>query len=151
MAKILKIRIKRTQKITGTFYTYPPEYDSRKIQVLVYESSLKVNEQSIINRGNQDEYLIGVVRDSDAPGFLSSSNVEEIDYSTAVDLGNLWRPQVVLLTGPQNIVDVLLKVHNKKTLTKLDKKVINPDDSTPGLIKSRSFINRLNNAIIDLS
>ena len=55
MAKFLKVKIKRDETAEKTSYTYPPEYDPQKIQVMAYESGLPENLVAVQARGYKDE------------------------------------------------------------------------------------------------
>jgi len=155
MAKILKIKIKRTQTAGGTHYDYPPEYDSQKIQVLTYETSNPDNIQAVVDRGNKDEYLIGIVKDADAPQFLASADVEEIDYNTALNLGNRWTKRVLKITDLEGVARICQKIADKANVNKkvsavliageLD--VLDADNPEPGIMKSKSFQERLDRTL----
>ncbi len=146
MSKILKIKIGRNQTGSGTSYIYPPEYDSSKINVLSYESIVKENEDIIKVRGNKEEYIIGVVKDVDAPGFLVSADIVELNQTEAETTGNLWRPQVTKIEDRDKVIQILAKVALNQDLTQTEKDAINPDKEEPGIGKSRSFAAMLSEA-----
>jgi len=66
MAKTLLVKAGVVDGGDKTSYTYPPEYDAKKIQVLCYE---KGEERKTRDDGYQ--FLIGVVKDGDAVAFLA--------------------------------------------------------------------------------
>lgn len=143
--KILKVKVKRSKNPEGgTHYTYPPEYDARKIQVLCYES---IGDPTTVNDRDKTaepyEFLIGVVNDGDASSFLESSDIEEIDQTTANSSGRLWRPQVVRIDNQERVLEIADKVFNNISLTQLDKSALNPDSSEPGISRSKLFDNLL--------
>lgn len=139
MAKILKVKIKREQTSASTHYTYPPEYDAQKIQVMVYESMMPENLQVVKDRGNKDEYLIGVVKDEDATQFLASKDIVEINYNVALNQGNQWTKQVLKMTDPEKVALICQKIANNEALTAEEKNALDADNPEPGVTKSRSF------------
>jgi len=155
MAKILKIKIKRTQTAGGTHYDYPPEYDSQKIQVLTYETSNPDNIQAVVDRGNKDEYLIGIVKDADAPQFLASVDVEEIDYDAALNLGNRWTKRALKIMDPEKVALICQKIADKANvnremsavLTVDELGALDADNPEPGIMKSKSFQERLDRTL----
>lgn len=137
--KILKVKVGRKAINGGTRYVYPPVYDASKIQVLVYESSLEENLQEVKNRGNNYEFLLGLVDEADAPRFLKSEDITEISRSEAEQLGAVWTKQQEKITDQNAVLSVLSKMARKETLSTDDQKVIDPNDDTPGIAKSKSF------------
>jgi len=158
MAKILKIKAKRTQMAGSTHYDYPPEYDSQKIQVLAYETFNPDNIQAVIDRGNKDEYLIGIVKDADAPQFLASVDVEEIDYATALNLGNRWTKRALKIIDPEKVARICQKIGDKANVNKKVSAVLiagelgalDADNPEPGIMKSKSFQERLDRTLVAL-
>lgn len=137
--KILKIKVGRKSINGGTRYVYPPVYDASKIQVLVYESSLPENLEEVRNRGNKYEYLLGIVDEADAPRFLRSDDIEEITRQEAESLGAIWTKQQEKVTDQTAVLSILSKLARNETLTEDEQKTIDPDDDTPGISKSKSF------------
>lgn len=128
MSKILKVKITQSKiEGGGTHISYPPEYDSRLIQ------------QLNCGRDNDIPYCIGVVRTSNASGFLASDDIEEISYNDAVALGEQWRPQITKIVDYQRIVDILAKVSANQLLTQEEKDAIDPENEEVGLSRSQSF------------
>jgi len=137
MAKILKVKIQRASANGGTKYTYPPEYDASKIELLCYES---VGEGiKVLNRTDKFEYAIGVVSNADALAFLVSPDIIEMAKATAITNGRKWRPQVEKITDNTKVISVLAKVARKETLTKEDEDALDPDNPVKGIGKSRLF------------
>lgn len=137
--KIVKVKATR-QRISGkTHYTYPPEYDAKKIKVLAYETQSEAGRTDVGSRGDTDEYLIGVVKDEDLNLFLASDDIEEIDRAQAVTLGNKWKPVKKYISDKDSVINVLDKVARKQQLTAEDEKIINADDDAPGINKTRSI------------
>lgn len=141
--KVLKVHIQRDRNEARTHYTYPPEYDAQKIQVLAYESSLQKNFLKVVERGDIDEYLIGVVKDEDAPKFLKSSHIEEIDTDTTLELGEDWTETVERITDPIKVMTALKKMKAGESLTPEEDDAINPDNPALGVSRSRSFRDHL--------
>jgi hypothetical protein len=137
MAKILKVKIKRAQTNNIISNTYPLEYDSKKIKVLAYEGLGDINKT----------FCIGVVNDVDAPAFLASKDIIEINQEDAQTLGVVWRPQTIKITDESKIIEIIEKVNNKEVLTQAEKDAINPDNATRGVNKSKPFNDLLTEAL----
>jgi len=142
MAKILKVKIKRDQTPAGTHYTYPLEYDAKKIQVLCYESTGEL--EVVQNRGNKNEYCIGVVKDEHASQFLKSKDIIEITQKNANVLGRKWRPQREKIIDQEKVMMILAKIGQGKGLTQIEKDALNPDKAEAGINKSVLFDDLLN-------
>lgn len=142
MSKILLVKAKRSRNPGGgTHYTYPPEYSAQQIQVLCYES---VGENEIVsgrdNSTNPHEYLIGVVSDADAPHFLKSSDIREINQADANEKGRRWRPQIEQINDQTKVISILAKaVRGTQMLTSEEEQAINPDNPAIGISKSKLF------------
>lgn len=137
--KILKIRIKRKQSDHGTHYSYPKEYEPSKIKVLCYETTNMDNYNEIINRGNDHEFLVGLVRDEDADKFLESKYVEELTYKQALSYGKKCIKEEIKIIDESKVLSVLDKVLNDKKLTIREKNSINPNKSAKGVNLINSF------------
>jgi len=142
--KILKIKVKREQTQVGTHYTYPPEYDPYKIQVLCYESSLPENQINVVARGNKDEFLIGCVKNIDAPQFLANPDIIEITEVEALTLGNIWTKQVEKIVDQDGLLLLLAKVAKGQELTLQEQDLLNPANPNAYIQLSRSFSDVLN-------
>lgn len=134
MAKILQITVKREQLPGLTQYTYPPEYDAKKIQVLCYE-----DRDETLLRNNGDQFCIGVVSDADAPQFWVSSDITEIGRTDAIVKGRRWRPQINKITNDDEVIRVIIKKMKGIVLTQKEKDALDPDSSEKGINKSRLF------------
>ena len=147
MSKILKVKVGREMTPgKGTHYVYPPEYDPQKIEVLCYESVGE--EKKVKDRGNRGyEYLIGVVKNEDSVGFLKSRDIIEVDENKASVLGRVWRPHVERITDTNRVLLILSKVARNEPLTEEDRKSIDPEESTPGIVKSKIFDELLRNEL----
>lgn len=136
MVKYFKINIQRSHPEEGrTHYTYPKEYDPKKIQVLAYEST--ECEDDVKERGDTEEYLIGAVADTDAEIF--SKIGEELNEAEINTLGDKWTKQVEKITDQEAVLKICAKAALGETLTDDEKAAINPDSETKGINKSKSF------------
>ena len=141
MSIILLVKAKRSRNSGGgTHYTYPPEYDAQKIQVLCYESS---GENSIVsardNSAQPYEFLIGVVSDEDSIQFLKSHDIREIHQVEANEKGRRWRPQVERVIDQGKVMMILAKHARGEELTQEELDVIDPEKSNLGINKSQLF------------
>ena len=68
------------------------------------------------------------------------SIVEEKDETYAQAQVDANRPQREKINDEQAVLAVITKVRNSEVLTSDDLKVIDPDDSTPGVTKSRRLL-----------
>ena len=158
--KLIKLKIKRDQTSEKTSYTYPtPYYDARKVKYgPIYEGGLnEVVESDIKPRGNKDEFIIIGVADVDFDGFMQADGYErsgftysaiEVDKIKTVEKGNKWTgPQIEKITDQAAVTKILVKVAKKEKLTVEDEKVIDSNDPTPGIVKSKSFEEDLDEAL----
>jgi len=134
MSKILQIRIKRDSFPGSTKYTYPAQYDAKKIQVLCYEDGAET-----LSRNDGYQYCIGVVSDTDAPQFLVSTDIVEITRLNAIIKGRRWRPQINKITDDGEVTRIIIKKMNNETLTQREINALNPDNAEKGINKSRLF------------
>ena len=142
---LLKIKVKRQKIDGGTRYTYPPQYDASKIQVMCYESSLPENYQIVMDRGNDYEYLIGAVKDIDAPRFLSGFDVEQLTELQTLELGNQWTKPAIIINDPEKVIEICQKIIANISLTQIEKDAIDPSKSTSGIIIKGKFIDAIAN------
>jgi len=137
MSKILKVKIKREPILGGgTHYVYPPEYNAKKIQVLCYES---MGEEDKVKARGDYEYCIGVVKDEDAPAFLKSNDIVEINETKAKIDGKKWRPQTERIIDEKEVLRICAKAVSGESLTQKEKDALNPDKAEIGVNKSKSF------------
>lgn len=135
---ILKVKMTVTQNEDCTHYDYPPEYDARKIQVLVYGGT------------GETEYCLGVVKDVDAPAFLQSPDIVKITRDEALVFGNKYTEQVEKITNSDAVLKVCAKAALGTALSAKDKKVLDPSDATPGINLSKSFEEGLDETLSSL-
>lgn len=135
--KILQIKAILTSTGGGVHYNYPKEYDAQKITVLCYEHVGDKN--AIVDRGNVDEYLIGVVSDEDAVQFLKSDMITELTQINAIEKGRRWRPQVDKIVDVTAVLLTLAKSARNEQLTQEELNVITPEKAVAGINKSELF------------
>ena len=118
--KILKVKIDMQHKGGVTHHNYPPQYDAEKIQILGYGKG----------------HCIGWVKDVDAPKFLESPDIVEMNRdNTVLDLED-WNPQVERITDDKKVIQILAKVARGEILTQIEKDAINPDNPERGINKT---------------
>lgn len=140
MKKLLKVKIKRTVGGGKTSYTYPPEYDAQKFNVLTYETQLTGKHQTVVDRGNDHEYVIGTVDEVDAPAFLQSQDIKEINRNQAEQfIGADLEKAEPKITDQSKVLLVLAKVARGESLTQEERDAIDPNSPVKGVSKTRSF------------
>lgn len=144
--KILKVKIQRNKSAAKTSYVYPLEYNPLKIQVIAYEtmsddgvSDGELREGSNFHDGQSFEYMIGYVKDADAAAFLASPDIVEIDRAEAEIIGARWIKPVQKITDQDAILTVLAKAALDQPLTADDKKVLDPNDPTAGVVMTKDI------------
>ncbi len=134
MKKILKVRIGRSVGGGKTSYTYPPEYDPKKFQVIVYETQIEWEKAKVEARGNKDEYVVGVVEELDAPAFLISDDIVEITRAESETfIGPELNRTSEKITDPSKVLSILAKVARKEVLTPEEENAIDPTNSVKGI------------------
>ena len=140
MKKILKVKIKRNQEEGKTSYVYPTEYDPKKFQVIIYETQIEGNLDKVRKRGNKTEYVIGAVEEENAPSFLRSSDIVEITRSEAEKFAGPELDRTVdKILDRDKVMLILAKSVKGEPLSPDELKIIDSDDPTPGLNKSKSL------------
>jgi hypothetical protein len=138
--KILKVRLQRDQTEKGTSYTFPLEYESAKITVLAYETIDKTERyDEVVARGNDHEFLIGIVDELDAPAFLASDDIIELTRGEAETLGDTWIDQRIKINDMETLLPILEKIGTDVTLSQAEKDAINPDSVATGLTRTKTF------------
>ena len=146
--KLLKLKINRAENNGRTHYTYPSCYDAKKVKFgPIYEGALPENILSIRSRDSDYEYIIFGVNDSDADSFTISAVEdgfnfvsEELTEEEMLSYGNIWTKQRDKITDQIKVISILAKVaRNDEELTQVEKDSINPDNPEPGINKSKSF------------
>ena len=151
------MRIQRLAENGGTSYKYPPQYDATKVKFgPIYESGLSAKEMEVRERDEDDEFILLGVDDADFAGFMGANGVEQNGHTftceeqtkvQAVALGSTWTAVVEKVTNQNAVNLVLAKIGRGETLTDADRAVLNPDDSTPGINKTKTFEEDLTEAM----
>jgi len=141
---LMKVKIKRIEKEGSTHLEYPkPYWDSQKVKFgPVYEPVKR-------GQGRNWEYCVIGVNEADAPSFLRGHNkmcekgehkfsVIPIDVDEATSMCEPWHP-VVEIMGDRDAVIKALARQARGTMTPEDDKILDPDDDTPGVNKSKPF------------
>jgi len=145
--KILKIKIERLRVPGHTRYRYPPQYSPEKIIVVGYETMSQIGLKQVEDRGDKFEYLIGIVKDIDAPGFLRSEAVEEISREEALKTARHWIDQVATISDQTSVLRVLCKNALGKELVDEDLAIIDIENHVHGINQTPDFKTRLEKAI----
>ncbi|RPI56420.1 MAG: hypothetical protein EHM49_00060 [Deltaproteobacteria bacterium] len=146
--KLIKMSIGRNRTPEKTSYVYPKEYDARKVRFgPVYESSLKKNFDKVVARGDRDESILIGVDDADAVQFLANPTAQEVPYDDALALGDDWTEQVERITDSAKVIAISAKVARGESLSKKEKEALDPESKEPGITKSRSFKEVLDEAL----
>jgi hypothetical protein len=148
MAKILKSKVKRVRTGARVQYTYPPEYDATKINVIGMETmqhAAKFVEVDARAAEGADgyEYMLGVVSDADAPAFLASADIVEVTRAAAIVEGDTWMNARTVIQDDNVIIGVLDKVSKSEVLSKEDEDAIDPTNAVVGLTTSPDFTDRV--------
>ena len=146
--KFIKMKISRDRTSERTSYTYPKEYAPSRVSFgPVYESFLPENFQTVIARGDVDEFILIGVSDEDAPNFLANPDAQELTYGEAEVLGNAWTRQVEKIVDLNKVLVLVARAVLGKTLTQKEKDALDPDSPESGINKSRSFKDSLDDAV----
>lgn len=144
MKKLIRVRIQRNQTANLVSYKYPSKYDETKIQVICYENQITGKMADINNRGNVDEYLIGVVEDIYLNSFVDGIDIVEITRNQAEqfvdqDLDTKYSRVI----DQKKVLLILAKAALDEKLTKEDKDVLDPKNTeSGGIIETKSYKER---------
>ncbi len=147
---LLKVKIKRIEKAGATHLEYPkPYWDSTKVVFgPVYETVER-------GQGRTWEYCIIGVDEREAPNFLRGNNktagshkfeVREVTRDEAISSADPWLP-VREVALSQDAVLAALARKARGLGTDHDDQVLDPNDETIGMNKTKSFAERLDQAI----
>ena len=140
MKILVKVRIQRIQDATGTHYIYPAAYIPEKIQVICYETMLTGKIADVVGRGNDHEFMVGVIDEADKDQFLKSSNITVLTRQEAENfIGTDLTASINKITDENKVLLICAKAALGETLTDDDKKALNPDDPTAGIGRSRNY------------
>lgn len=108
--------------VTGvTHHEYPSQYDAKKIQVMGYGEGC----------------CIGWVMDVDAPKFLGSSDIVEVNRDQAVTDLEKWMPQVAKITDQDKVIQICAKAARGQIVSQEEKDALDPDNPASGINKTR--------------
>ena len=140
MKKVLKVKITRTQSGGGTHYDYPAEYDPKKFQVITYESILTDKINDIVSRGNDHEYVIGLVEDIDAQAFLVNPDIVELNRTQSeAFLSPDLDKSVLKIDDINSVLGILAKSVKGEILTNQEKDLIDDTKQSSLIKKSKTF------------
>ncbi len=151
--QLIKMKIKRENFPGRTHYEYPSCFDAKKVKFgPVYERGFKNPER----RGHQ--YILIGVPDKDAPRFLNADGLREkgftfeaslVSREEALALGSLWGAdsRTEKITDDQTVLRIVAKVARGEPLSKEDEEALDPDHPAPGIRRSPSFQERLDEAL----
>lgn len=146
--KFIKMKISRDHTSERTHYIYPKEYDASKVLFgPVYESYLPENFQTVVARGDTDEFIVIGVSDADAPGFLANPDAVELTYGKTLELGGKWTKQMDRISDPSKVIVLCAKAARGEALTQAEKSALDPDNAEIGINKSRAFEDSLDEAM----
>jgi len=125
--KIIKVKLISESTPARTHYSYPPEYDKNKIYVLAY------------GKINADHCCLGVIKDEALKQFIASDNIDELTREEAIELGEVWRPQIEKITDEKEVIKICKKIVKGQNLIQKEKNALDSNESTKGINKSKSF------------
>jgi len=156
--KLLKIKIKRTEGNGVTSYSYPtPFYQAEKV---IFGPIYEGGEEDLIKiirdrKSNYEHILIGL-KDEDSEYFLSGNRlardgftfeVEEVSKENAIEFASTWVKSREVVIDQDAVLSVLAKNARGENLTESDLKVIDPDDPTGGIIRTKNLVELLDEFI----
>jgi hypothetical protein len=147
---LLKVKIKRDEKKGSTHLSYPtPYWDSKKVMFgPIYEDVQR-------GQGRTWSFCVIGVSELDAPNFLRGHNkkdgdhryeVIEISKEEAISICDPWVPVVEVPTDRDAIMAALARKARGKG-TREDDDILNPDHPAIGYNKTKSFKERLEQAM----
>lgn len=140
MKKLLKVKLKRFQDSAGTHYEYPKEYDPRKFHIVIYETQLTDKYKHVVGRGNDHEYLLGFVEDSDFPIFIQSKDISLITRKEAEEfIGIDMDKYVEKITDNEKIIKILIKSAKSILLTEDELNAIDSSHPEKGINRSKTL------------
>jgi len=155
--KLLKIKVQVNSSGGSTHYTYPqPEYNMLKIVFgPIYEGGMAKNCPEIWARSgnskeNHDEFImVGVTDNGNIDSVLKNAAFEEMTDEYCIDCGDKWTEQSDKITDNDKVMKILSKVALKESLTPEEEKALDPLDSEPGINRSKSFKQSIDEAKLE--
>lgn len=138
--KILKVQVKKQREPNFCRYSYPGDWDAKKINVLAYANYPD-------HLGTVYEDCLCVTDDETAAKLLQSSRVQEVGKKEANEFGRKWRPTRMAIDDEPRIVEILQKLGDNSAITNILKKhlpqkdldSLDPDKSESGLRRKPEF------------
>ena len=129
-----KIRIKTFTGGTETRTMWPKGWRAEYANIVAYEDT--VGDET----GNLVKGAIAVIDEDNWPLFKDLSGIREITDEEANTLGRKWKPRVMRVDTDKAIVAMaeIIRKHIP-ALTAQERKILNPEDSTPGVNWSPEF------------
>ncbi len=144
MKKLLKVKIKREVSSGKTSYTYPKEYDPQKFDVIAYETSLSGKYNEVVKRGNDHEYVIGLVDENDIKGFLKCPDIVEINRQQAQQFfGSDFDKSEPIITDMPKVLLTVAKSVRGESLAQEEKDLLDPNHPSRGINKTKTYKNVL--------
>lgn len=137
----IKVRIKKVRDAKETRFVWPLGYDSKKFNVLVYETpDEKVTPRSDLV-GERYEWCLATTEQTDAISLstLYPNDFKIVDNIEANTFGRQFRPQTEKILDKSKVLSVLKKVREVKPLSQDDLAIIDPSNPTPGVNYSKLF------------
>lgn len=159
--KLIKVKIKRERiQGGGTHYVYPPQWNAEKLNsgFLLYESGELYND--VVDRGDNDEYVLIGVKDEDANGFLQIDGHEkdefifeakEITKAKAIEDCDNWIVPRERMTDQAKVLSILAKVARGEELTQEEKDAIDPSKPNIGISMTENLTQMLDKLTINPS
>lgn len=148
--RLIKMKIARNYTLERTRYSYPKEYDAFKVKYgPFYETGAK-------ERGQDYQYILFGVADTDAPAFLKAHGVVQGNFTfeaveqtrdQALALGNAWTEQTEQITDQAKVLSITAKAARGKVLTQAERDALDPDNPAPGVNKTAPFSVGLDKAL----
>lgn len=144
MAKILKVKVKRTTVGDKIFYSYPPNYTEQDKLNIASKAHFTCYEhvgdpESVSLRGGTHEYAVCVVSDADSVDLLTSPDIVELSQPEAIAIGDIWSPQIEFVSDPIGIPAIIAKLKASQALTTEENNAVDPDNPAPGISKSAAY------------
>ena len=137
--KTFEITIAKSTKEVGekleTTFTWPEWWPEvvESVEVVAYEETDK--------KGNRNEGCVCVCKDEVWKYIAKKKDplVKKLSENSANEKGRAWRPQVIQIQDPVKVLAACAKSALGRALTVEEKKILDPDNPTPGVGKSKKF------------
>jgi hypothetical protein len=143
MAKILKVKIEVTHVNNATQYVgYPKEWmdNKSKISSILYPQD---RTDEVVENGKIYHIVYPVLPDDVYELMKNLPICSEPDLSELSRYADKHAPQITRISDQEKVLQILSKAALEEKLTKEEKDALNPDNPTPGIIKSKKWIDTL--------